>query len=152
VSVVPSRPWLRPPRLRTYEEEGETERRATWLELFFDLVFVVAVAQLATKLSKDTSAAGFGTFCGLFLPALWAWIGFAFYANRFDTDDVLYRAMKMAAMLGIAALAVNVPHATTEHGSVGFAVSYVSVRAVLLAMYLRARPHASGPGRELACG
>ena len=36
-------PWIEPPRLRTLED-AEDERRATWLELFFDLVFVVAVA------------------------------------------------------------------------------------------------------------
>jgi low temperature requirement protein LtrA len=140
---------VQPPRLRTFDDDDAGERRATWLELFFDLVFVVAVAQLALKLSRDTSAGGFGEFCGLFLPALWAWVGFTFYANRFDTDDVVYRLMKMAAMLGIAALAVNVPHATTSHGSVGFALSYVFVRAVLLAMYARARFYVEGVAREV---
>ncbi|MDQ6915942.1 MAG: low temperature requirement protein A, partial [Actinomycetota bacterium] len=139
---------MRPPRLRTFEE-ADVERRATWLELFFDLVFVVAVAQIALKLSKDTSLAGFGTFCGLFVPALWSWTGFTFYANRFDSDDAVYRVMKMTAMLGIAALAVNVPHATTSHGSVGFALAYVFVRSVLLAMYARARRHVDGAARDI---
>jgi low temperature requirement protein LtrA len=38
-----AQPWLRPPRLRTLaEEDDENERHASWLELFFDLVFVVA--------------------------------------------------------------------------------------------------------------
>ena len=135
---------LQPPQLRQLEEDAE--RHATWLELFFDLVFVVAVNQLAVKLAKDTSPAGFARFGGLFVPALWAWVGFTFYANRFDTDDALYRLMKMAAMLGIVALAINVPHGTTSHGSVGFAISFVGVRAVLLAMYARARRHVRGPG------
>ena len=35
-------PWITPPRLLTAQESGE--RRASWLELFFDLVFVVALA------------------------------------------------------------------------------------------------------------
>jgi low temperature requirement protein LtrA len=138
---------LQPPQLRQLEEDAE--RHATWLELFFDLVFVVAVNQLAVKLAKDTSVAGFVRFGGLFVPALWAWVGFTFYANRFDTDDALYRLMKMAAMLGIVALAINVPHGTTSHGSVGFAISFVGVRAVLLAMYARARRHVRGPGRDV---
>jgi low temperature requirement protein LtrA len=148
VSLRPTRFEVRPPELRTYDD-ADTDRRATWLELFFDLVFVVVVAQLATKLSKDTSAAGFARFAGLFVPVLWAWVGFAFYANRFDTDDAIYRVMKLTAMLGVAALAINVPHATTEHGSVGFAVSFVSVRLVLDAMYLRARRYTTGGARAL---
>jgi len=46
VSEASSRRWLRPPRLRTVET-GAGERHASWLELFFDLVLVVAIAQLA---------------------------------------------------------------------------------------------------------
>jgi low temperature requirement protein LtrA len=140
-------PWRRPPRLRTLE--APEELRATWLELFFDLVFVVAVTQIANELSRDTSAEGFLRFAGLFVPALWAWVGFTFYDNRFDSDDVVYRLMKLAAMLGIAVLAGNVHNATTAHGSVGFALSYVAVRAVLLAMYWRVRRHVEDPGRQL---
>jgi hypothetical protein len=41
-----ARRWLRPPRLRTLAKR-ESERHASWLELFFDLVLVVAIAQLA---------------------------------------------------------------------------------------------------------
>ena len=41
-------PWLRPPRLRTLAgEDAEDERHASWLELFFDIVFVVAIAELS---------------------------------------------------------------------------------------------------------
>lgn len=43
-----------PPRLRS-GQESEVERHASWLELFYDLVFVAAVAQLATSLSSDYS-------------------------------------------------------------------------------------------------
>ena len=56
---------LRPPRLRTLDDG---ERHASYLELFFDLVFVVAIAQLAHELVLDHSLAGFGVFAGLFLP------------------------------------------------------------------------------------
>ena len=54
--TMPSR-WHDPPRLRTLDDEDE--RHATWLELFFDLVFVVAVAQLADGLAADPSVHGF---------------------------------------------------------------------------------------------
>jgi low temperature requirement protein LtrA len=50
---------LRPPRLRTLDGE---QRHATYLELFFDLVFVVAIAQLAHELVLDHSLHGFAVF------------------------------------------------------------------------------------------
>jgi low temperature requirement protein LtrA len=75
---------LDPPRIRTLDAE-EDVRRATWLELFFDLVFVVAVAQLANALSDDMTLEGFLIFGGLFIPVWWAWTGYTFYADRFDT-------------------------------------------------------------------
>jgi low temperature requirement protein LtrA len=131
--------FLDPPRLRTVEE-GFQERHATWLELFFDLVFVVAVAELGQNLTRDPTLKGFLQYVGLFVPVIWAWEGFTFYANRFDTDDLTYRLLILLAMLGIAALATNTPNAIAEGGR-GFAIAYISVRLVLLALYARAMRH-----------
>jgi low temperature requirement protein LtrA len=128
--------FLEPPRLRTIEE-GFEERHATWLELFFDLVFVVAVAELGQNLTRDPTFDGFLEYVGLFIPVIWAWAGFTFYANRFDTDDLTYRLLILLAMFGVAAMATNTPHAI-EDGGEAFAVSYISVRLVLLALYARA--------------
>lgn len=128
---------LKPTVLRT-AGGAEEERSASWLELFFDLVFVVAIAQLALALAEDLSAAGFLRFFLLFVPVWWAWVGYTMYADRFDTDDAAFRAMMLAGMLGIAALAVSVPGAFAG-GSGAFAISYVAVRAVLILLYERAR-------------
>jgi low temperature requirement protein LtrA len=128
--------FLDPPRLRTVEE-GFEERHATWLELFFDLVFVVAVAELGQNLTNDPTLHGFLVYVGLFIPVIWAWAGFTFYANRFDTDDLTYRLLILLAMFGVAALATNTPNAIEEGGR-AFAASYVFVRLVLLALYARA--------------
>ena len=134
------RPWVRPPRLRT--ARGDDERHASWLELFFDLVFVVAVAQLAHELVLDHSPAGFARFAALFVPVYVAWQGLSAYADRFDTDDVLFRACMLAAMLVIAALSVQIPDVV--HGrSAGFAVAYVLLRALTILLNLRAYRHVS---------
>jgi low temperature requirement protein LtrA len=135
-----------PPRLRTLGED-ET-RRSTWLELFFDLVFVVAVAQLGQQLSLDVSAEGLFRFLGFFVPIWWAWMGFTFYANRFDTDDLPYRLLVFVAMLGVAALATTLPDAFAG-ASRGFVLSYVFVRLVLLVLYARAIRHVD-EGRAIA--
>ena len=123
-----SRGWLQP----------LTERRASWLELFVDLVFVVSVAQLSHALVDDPTTAGFLKFAATFVPVWWAWVGFTFYADRFERNDALYRLLMLAGMLAVAALAVNVPDAFGG-GSTAFALSYVGVRAVLVVLYVRAR-------------
>ena len=129
--------WLVPPRLRTIAD-GAEERRATWLELFFDLVFVVAIAQLSQELTVDHSLDGFLRFAGLFVPVWVAWQGFSFYADRFDTDDLLFRLAYFAAMLAIAAMAILARDVAHGESSAGFAVSYIVLRSIMLALYARA--------------
>src|SRR5918998_6144306 len=127
-----AQPWLRPPRLRTLaEEDAGDERHASWLELFFDLVFVVAIAELSHELVVNHTLGGFVIFAALFVPIFVAWQGFSFYADRFDTDDVLFRVSMLIAMLAIAALAVQIPEVT--HGqTVGFAIAYVALRVLTI--------------------
>src|SRR5437764_785655 len=140
---------LEPPRLRTTDDPGE-QRHTTWFELYFDLVFVGALAELATGLAKDPSPAVFARFAGLFVVVSWAWTGFTMYANRFDTDDVIYRLSKSAAALAVAALAIQIPGVISgDGGTAGFAAAYVVVRLILIAMYIRARRHVHDQGRRL---
>jgi low temperature requirement protein LtrA len=131
--------FLEPPRLRTIDDETES-RRATWLELFFDLVFVVAVANLGSNLSDELNRQGFLEFLALFVPVWWAWMGFTFYANRFDTDDLPYRLLTLLGMFAVAALATTTRNAF-DGGSEAFATAYVCVRLVLVVLYARARRH-----------
>ncbi len=132
------KPLLLHPRLRTLEE-GDG-RRASYLELFFDLVFVVAIAQLAHELTLDHSLRGFGVFAALYLPVFLAWQGFSFYADRFDTDDVVFRLVMFTAMLAIAALAIQIPD--VSHGdSAGFVVAYLVLRSLMVGLYLRSYRH-----------
>ena len=102
----------------------------------------MAIAQLAQELARDHSLGGFAIFAGLFLPVFIAWQGFTFYADRFDSDDVLFRAVMLAAMLAIAALAVQIPDVAAGRHDAGFVVAYVTLRSLLVALYLRAWPHA----------
>jgi len=127
---------FRPPRLRI-SEGGEEERHATWLELFYDLLFVAVVAQLSLQLSHDLSPFGILRFVLLFVPVWWAWIGQTFYATRFDTDDLGHRLFIIAQMFAIAAMAVTV-HEGFSQGSAGFALSYAAVRFILVGQYIGA--------------
>ena len=129
---------LAPPRIRTLEEDRE--RRATWLELFFDLVFVVAVAQLSNALSADMTLEGFAIFCGLCVPVWWAWGGYTFSADRFDPDDVVHRVLMLAGMFAVAALASTIPDAA-RGDTAPFALAYVAVRGFVIALNGRAWLH-----------
>src|SRR2546422_5639354 len=128
--------WLQPPRLRTLAEEGE--RHASWLELFFDLVFVVAITELSHYLVTDHSAGGFLRFAALFIPVYVAWQGYTAYASRFDTDDLALRFAYFGVMLAILALAVLIGDVAHGSHSGAFAVSYVVLRSIMLALYARA--------------
>jgi low temperature requirement protein LtrA len=134
------KPLLRPPRFRVKDIAEPESRRATWLELFYDLVFVVAVSQLAHELSANVTVQGFASFVFLFIPVWWSWIGTTFYANRFDSDDLVRRILMALQMLSVAALAVNVHHALSD-SSVGFAIAYVISRLLLVLEYLWAGWH-----------
>ncbi len=123
------------PKLRTGEEEG-LERQATWLELFFDLVFVVVIAELTHTLSGDISLSGLGIFCFLFIPVWWVWIGVTFYNERFESNDVSYRLFLFLQMIPVAAMAVFADDALGE-GSQGFALAYASARVMSVFLVLR---------------
>src|ERR687886_1419499 len=134
------RRFLEPPRLRTLASSQADDRRATWLELFFDLVFVAAVGQLANGLAAEPTAGRFFEFLGLFGPVWWAWMGFTFYANRFDTDDLVYRVLLLCAMFGVAVLATTIP-SVFNGATEGFPLAYVAVRVALVTLYARASRH-----------
>ena len=131
-------PRIEPPRLRAGSEDRS--RHATWLELFYDLVFVVAIAELAHELSSDVSRVGVLTFVVLFVPVWWAWIGSTFYATRFDTDDIQYRVLTAVEMVAVVGLAVNV-HDGLSTNSARFALAYAAIRGILVVKYLRAYRH-----------
>ena len=136
-------PFRRPQVLRTLtEEQRASERTSTWLELFFDLCFVVAVAALARGLHDDPTLGGTLRFAGLFVPAWWAWMMFTWYATAFDNDDVPYRVTLLAAMLFMLGIAASVEGVGAQAGATaGFVVSYAVLRLLLVWLFLRARYH-----------
>jgi low temperature requirement protein LtrA len=126
---------IRPPTLRTGEDAT-----ASRLELFFDLAYVLVVLELANAFYKDLSWRGFVVFVALYVAMWFSWVGFTLYANRFDTDDVVYRLAKLAATASIAGCAASASGATGEF-STAFALSFLAGRVILLLLHLRAWRH-----------
>ena len=128
-------PLLRPPRLRT-----EEDRSASRLELFIDLAYVLVIAQLATVLAQDLTWHGAAVFAGLFTVTWWSWVTITLYANRFDTNDVLYRIAKLAGMFAVAVMAASATEAIGPQARV-FALGYLATRVLLIVLYARAWRH-----------
>jgi low temperature requirement protein LtrA len=140
MATTARRPWLRPPQLRTLDDQGE--RHATWLELFFDLVFVISIAEVVHTLEDYRSLGDLLGTAGLFVAVWWAWVGYTVYADRFDTDDLPHRALVLAGMLAVIAMALSV-HDALHGGSAQFALTFVAVRGIVLLLNARARRHAA---------
>jgi low temperature requirement protein LtrA len=126
---------VRPPELQTGDE-----RSASRLELFFDLAFVLVVAELAIDLRDDVTVTATLTFAGLFATIWWSWVSATLYANRFDHDDVLYRLYKLASMAAVIGLAASAAEATGKWFAV-FVGCQLLLRAMLLLQYRRAYRH-----------
>lgn len=131
---------IAPPRLQTMGDGGH--RTATWLELFYDLAFVVAIAILGERLIEDTTWTGLGSFLGYFALLWWLWASHTFYADRYDTDDLVYRLWAAAQMVAVLVMAASLAHGPSESTTV-FAAGYASARLVLLALYWRVYRHVS---------
>lgn len=112
-------------------EPESADRHASWLELFFDLVVVVAVSQLAHLLHGDAHHGPGGlditTFFALYLAIWLLWTTFTLYSNV-AADKVHLRAMFLG-MAGIATMAAAVPHSMDGRADL-FAAAYLITNAV----------------------
>ena len=122
--------------LRQYLND-DRERHATWLELFFDLVFVFAIAELAHLLHSDPTWAGIAGFAALFVPVWWLWIDFSYYADQFDIDRGPYRLVMLGVMFGLVIMALTI-HDALQGGSAAFATAYAALRFVIIFLYVQA--------------
>ena len=127
--------------------DSEPIRRVTWIELFFDLVFVAAVAQLGARLADGVTFDAAWRYALLFLFVWWAWNGYAVYATRFHSDDALDWTLTLLQMLAVTFMAANAEGSLDGDDSAGFVAAYAVMRLLLVAQYLRAR--AVEPARHL---
>jgi low temperature requirement protein LtrA len=136
VSATPQAPALIRPVLLQTGRTGSASR----LELFFDLAYVLVVLELASAFLHDLTWSGLVVFVGLFVAIWVSWVGFTLYANRFDTDDLVFRLAKLLATLAVAGCAASASGATQEL-AIPFAASFLATRVLLLLLYLRAWRH-----------
>jgi low temperature requirement protein LtrA len=126
-------------RARDPHEEG---RSASPLELFFDLVFVVAVALASQNLhhfeSEDHFSTGIARYLMVFFAIWWAWMNFTWFASAYDSDDWLYRVLTLVQMGGALVVAAGVPDVMNHLDFTVMFVGYIVMRLALVCQWLRA--------------
>jgi low temperature requirement protein LtrA len=115
----------------TVEEE---ERKTSYLELFFDLVFVFAFTQVTALILEDTSAAGFARAALVLAMVWWAWSAYTWMTNAIDIENIVTRLLVFAAMAAGFFMALAVPDAYADEGA-WFAVAYFVVRVLNSALF-----------------
>ncbi|MNO92378.1 Bacterial low temperature requirement A protein (LtrA) [compost metagenome] len=132
--------------------QSKTVRQATWLELFFDLVFVAVIGVLAHKLDHahhgEIGKEQLLSFFLIFIPLWWVWAGHTLYANRYDTDSCLNRYFAICLMALIVAISIFVGSALGS-GFKGFVAVYLLMRCVISFAYYCA-PDTTDAGNKLA--
>ena len=141
--------WKVPMRARS---PHEPHRIATPLELFFDLVFVVAIAQAAAGLHHAIAEAhvahGLISFLMVFFGIWWAWMNFTWFASAYDCDDVPYRLAVFVQITGALVFAAGVKRMFDESDiNIASLGGYVIMRLAAVAQWLRAG--ASDPPRRV---
>ena len=134
----------------TYRARGAEREQAAPLELFYDLVFVFAVTQVAHLLLDDLSWAGAGEALLALVVVWWAWDYTTWVTSEVDPDPIPVRLLLLAIMLASLAMAVAVPEAFGRYGLL-FAGSYVAIKIGRL-VFLTFDTSDAGTGRTGRAG
>ncbi|MFD0352834.1 low temperature requirement protein A [Streptomyces sp. NPDC127110] len=138
----------------TARSREEGHRTATSLELFFDLCFVVAIAQAGARLvhalAEGHPGSGVVGYFFVFFGVWWAWMNFTWFASAYDCDDVPYRVATLVQIAGVLVYAAGVSRAFDDNDWAVAVIGYLIMRVALTAQWLRAAAGESGAARSAA--
>lgn len=121
----------RGPRISATLRQGEAVKP---LELFFDLVFVLAITQCTALMADNPTWEGLAQ--GLLVLAVlwWAWVGYAWLTSVLDPEEGAVRFAIFAAMAAMLVVGLAVPEAFGDLGLL-FAGAYAVVRVMHIALF-----------------
>ena len=142
ISTPAAPPAVNPARRMMPRSPHEPHRVATPLELFFDLIFVVAVAQAASSLhhgiAEAHAAQAVVGYLMVFMAIWWAWMNFTWFASAYDCDDVPYRLTVFVQMTGPLIIAAGVPVMFEGRRATAVTLGYALMRLAGVTQWLRA--------------
>jgi len=133
---MPSLAGNHAPRLSASRREGE---RVTPLELFFDLVFVLAITQCTALMAHHPTWSGLAQGLLVLGVLWWAWVGYAWLTSVIDPEEGAVRLVIFAAMAALLIVALCVPDAF-GHLALTFALAYGVFRIAHIALFMLASP------------
>ena len=121
---------------------NEPHRTATPLELFFDLVFVVAIARAGSGLHHAVAehhfTEGIIRYAMVFFGIWWAWMNFSWFASAYDVDDIPYRLTVFLQMTGVLIFTAGIPEMFAAQDFTLGVIGYVVMRLAMVIQWLRA--------------
>ena len=133
---MPDSAGSRGPRLSATRREDE---RVTPLELFFDLVFVLAITQCTALMAHHPTWAGMAQ--GLLVLGIlwWGWVGYAWLTSVIDPEEGAVRLVMFGAMASLLIVSLCVPEAF-GHLGLTFALAFGVFRVAHIALFMLASP------------
>ncbi|HEX2504561.1 MAG TPA: low temperature requirement protein A, partial [Miltoncostaeaceae bacterium] len=104
------------------------------LELFFDLVFVLALTQCTALMADEPSWTGMGKGMLVLGVVWWAWVGYSWLTSVVEPEETLARLTIFGAMAAMLVVALSIPQAFGDWGLL-FAVAYAVVRLAQIALF-----------------
>ena len=131
------------------QEATQPSVRVSTLELFFDLVFVFTITQLAETLAEHLTLAVLGDVMLILAVVWWMYSGYAWLTNAVAPNSTMRRTLLLTGMAGFLVMALAIPEAFGEYGWL-FGVSYLVVNLVHSALFWLAGPTARAALRVLS--
>ena len=125
------------------------EGRVTALELFFDLVFVLALTQCTTLMAGEPNWTGLAKGVAVLGVMWWCWVGYTWLCSVVDPEEGTVRIVMFTAMAGLLLAALAIPGAFGDEALL-FAIAYGIVRGMQLVLFLVASR--DDPGLRHAVG
>lgn len=125
--------FRKPIKIRDNVDE---HRQATWLELFLDLGYVVAVSSLSHIFEEGFSSHSIVKYSIFFFLIFWIWNRFTWYASFYDNDDIAYRFSYLISLFPVLGL-VNSFDAVVDGDFFYATLYYISCNAILIYLWSR---------------
>jgi low temperature requirement protein LtrA len=125
------------PRARRFSAAARDVETVKPLELFFDLVFVLAFTQCTALMSAQPTWEGIARGMLVLAVLWWAWVGYAWLTSVIDPEEGAVRLVVFAAMAGLLVCALSAPEAFSDE-ALTFAIAYGIVRGAHIALFVLA--------------
>jgi low temperature requirement protein LtrA len=123
--------WWQPPRRF---EDRQNERKISWLELFYDLVYAACIGQITSHIAAHMDGQNIGYAVLFFVFIYWSWINGTQYYELHGNDTVRTRWLVFIQVLAVGAVAISVPAAFRGNIS-SFTVSFLVIQGIIIYLY-----------------